>query len=478
MKFIVRTALAWASACALGTCLAAGPGAEEFSWRARLNLPAGASAVRVDLPADALMRLQSADARDLRVFNASGEAVPITWPASLAVSAPPSAFTASYGAFPLMKSSAARPKGAAAVSVQIDGAGARQSVWVRMDGHGGASASAQESTLPSAIFDLRQEKQTLSAISAQADLPPNQPVLVTASSSTDLAQWTPLNLRGRLYRFEGPGAPSNLRLEMDAAQSLQGRYLRLDWQGHEGVKLRAIAGEIAQVQAAQARVQAPLPVPMQASPVALEWRLDFATPIAALALVSQRANWLAPVRVLGRDDPAQPWRVLGQTVVFRLGAGAGETNNPPLVLGPVSTRWLRIEASHGMALDAKTMQASVEFQPLRLVFLASGAGPFTLAAGRPQTPSVAMASASFGAALPGDLNQLPAASIAQVDMAPATAGHSLFGQVLPWGIQTRDLALWGALLAGVALLGTVAFSLLHQLEAARDNGAENASQHD
>ena len=34
------------------------------------------AAVRTELPAEALMRLQSSDARDVRVFNATGEAVP------------------------------------------------------------------------------------------------------------------------------------------------------------------------------------------------------------------------------------------------------------------------------------------------------------------------------------------------------------------------------------------------------------------
>lgn len=459
--------------------IAAGPSAEEFSWRARLSLPAGASMVRVDLPAEALMRLQSFDARDLRVFNAAGEAVPHTLAGAAAHSPVAVALTGSYAAFPLMKSNSSKSKRDGAVTVRIDGSGGPSSIWVRLDGKGassGAQASVQDAVaLPSAIFDLRTEKQSLSAITLRADLPANHPVLITAASSNDLSQWTPLNLRGRLYRFEGPGAPANERLEFDSAQNLQGRYLRLDWHGHDGVKLHSLKGEVAQAQSAPRRLRASLPEPTQAGPAALEWRLDFATPLAALVLSSQRANWLAPVRVLGRDDPSQAWRQLDQTVIFRLGAEGAESVNPPLVLQAVSTRWLRIEASHGMALDAKTTQASAEFQPLRLAFLASGEGPFTAVAGRAQTPSVALPHASFSAALPGDLNQLPAATIQSVDMAPASVGDSLLGQRLPWGMQRRDLALWAALLAGVGLLGAVAFSLLRQLKSARPG---DASQHD
>ena len=435
--------------------------------------------VRIDLPADALLRLQSFDARDLRVFNGAGEAVPHTLASAAANSPVAAALTGSYAAFPLMKSSGAKPKQRGAVTVRLDGAGGPTSIWVRMDGQGapsGAAGTAPDAVaLPSAIFDLRQEKQNLSALTLRADMPANHPVHVTAASSADLAQWTALNLRGRLYRFDGPGAPANERLEFDSAQNLQGRYLRLDWHGHDGVKLHSLKGEVAQAQAAPRRLRASLGGPTQAGPAALEWRLDFATPMAALVLSSQRANWLAPVRVLGRDDPAQAWRLLDQTVIFRLGAAGAESINPPLVLPQVSTRWLRVEASHGIALDANTTQASVEFQPLRLAFLASGDGPFSVVAGRAQTPSVALPHASFSAALPGDLNQLPAALIQSVDLAPASAGDSLFGQRLPWGIQRRDLALWAALLAGVGLLGAVAFSLLRQLKSARP---QDASQHD
>jgi hypothetical protein len=448
--------------------------AGEFAWRARLELPAGASMVRVDLPAAALMRLQSEDARDLRVFNASGDAVAFTLgrPATPALSAAPES-TASYPAFPLLAGRPGKAPAAGSLSVRIDEPGGPRQVWVRLDRAGPAAGAAaglpDGPSLPSAIFSTGAEKQILSAITVQAQLPANQPVRVTAATSTDLAQWITLPVRGRLYRFEGPGAPVNERLEFEQPQRLQGRYLRLDWQGHEGVKLASIKGEVAPAQPAPRLLRAPLPAPTQAGPAALEWRLDFSTPMAALALSTTRPNTLVPVRILGRTMAAQPWRQIGQTVLYRLGQAGAESSNGPLALNQ-SVRWLRVEASHAMELDAATVQATAEFQPLQVVFIATGAAPFTLAAGRSETPAVALSNATFSSAMPGDLDLLPKAVIAGVESTKAEAGAGWISR-LPGGVSGRDLALWGALLGGVLLLGAVAFTLLRQLKTARPEAA-------
>ena len=50
-----------------GLCHADNPVPREFAWRASLEVPAGASLVRTELTAQALLRLQSRDARDLRI---------------------------------------------------------------------------------------------------------------------------------------------------------------------------------------------------------------------------------------------------------------------------------------------------------------------------------------------------------------------------------------------------------------------------
>jgi hypothetical protein len=429
-----------------------------FAWRAPIELPAGASVARVDLPAAALLHLQSSDARDLRVYNAAGEAVAF---ARFNVAMPPPARTHSYAALPLYTSAAATVGArSGSVQVRIEEPGQQRSVWVRMDGADVPGVPK----LASALFPMKDEQRLISAIEVQGTIPANTPIRIAASSSADLAQWTPTPLRGRLYRFEGEGAPVNMTLEFERPISVDGRFLRLDWSGQDGVAISAITGVVAPVSQAPARVRAELPAPAAAANGAVELATGFLTPIAALQISASRDNSLLPVRILGRNEPGQPWRLLGQSVVYRLGPGGAAGVNPPAPLHGASARWLRIESTNGADLGAAGLKLAAEFEPVRLVFVATGAGPFEVAAGRAATPPAALASTMISAVLgQRKLDDLPLAALGPPVLKGETPPNWL-AAVWPGVAPNKALVLWGVLLAGVLLLAAVAWSLLRQLK--------------
>jgi hypothetical protein len=402
--------------------------ASEFTWRAPLDLPAGASLVRVDLPAAALQTLQTSDAGDLRVFNAAG-----------------------------------RPPVPGSVQVRVDTDGAQPAVWVHLEAPrtGTSPPAATQAPLPAAIFTTQTQKSPISALIVQASLPANQPVPVNVSTSTDLTHWTPVAVRGPLYRFEGDSAPVNDQLEFEVPLSLEGRYLRLDWPGHDAVRVSAVTGLIAAPTPAPARLRVSLGPVHSTSPAAWIWQTGFSTPVAALALGTSQPNTLLPVHILGRNDTTQAWRTLARTVVYRLGPAGHESVNPPVALGGTPVRWLRVEASHGMSLDAVPLEAAVEFEPLQLVFLATGNGPFVLAAGRPGTASAALPLATLTGPIQERVQDLPLARIGPVQIR-STPPASPLQVVLPEGLSTQAAVLWAVLLLGVAVLGAVAWSLLRQ----------------
>jgi hypothetical protein len=437
------------------------PSPSEFSWRASLTLPAGASLTRLRLPAEALAQLQSNTAQDLRVFNAAGEAVAFAFaapPEATAIPAP----TPPYAAYPLFSTASGQRPARGSLQVRLDDAPQHQSVWVQLAGHPDA-ASPAATQLPAVLMDTRQATHSISTLTLQGALPANTLVHFTLASSSDLAHWTPVPLRGPLYQFEGVDAPRQLTLELQQALPLQGRYLRLDWAGQQGVRVDRVSVSPALV--APPRVRAALAPGMADGRSSLTWALDFATPLAALQLSTSRDNTLVPVRILGRNDAAQPWRVLTQTAVYQLGAAGAQTRNPPIALGGVSVRWLRVEASHGMLLPDIPLQASVEFEPREVIFLASGPPPFELAVGRPSTPGAAVALAMLGAAIRVSLADLPQAQISQVRLTPAALPDSRLQRWLPAGVPPRSALLWAVLLAAVALLAGVAYTLLRQLSA-------------
>jgi hypothetical protein len=453
---MMKTLLACGAALLALTAQAAVRAEDGFGWRAPIEPPAGASVVRVELPHAALMHMQSSAGNDVRVFNSAGEAVPFAWitPPEPAAK-PPEEKAAGVRALPLftLPASARKPQGA--VQVHVGGA---QPVWVRVDG---APAGTEVKPLDSVLFDTRTERKPWSAVDVQAQLPANTPVRVTAWTSADLAQWTPVAARGRLYRFEGDGAPANFRLVFDPPLALDDRYLRLDWSGQDGVSVAAISGVLAAATPQERRVRAQLPALQEVAPDKAELWTGFATRIAALGLATPRENTLVPVRVMGRSDTSQPWRLLGQTVVYRLGSGTDTTVNPPLELQGASVRQLRIESTNGAPLGPAQLRAEAQFAPRQLVFVASGSPPFTLAAGRDAIENAALpAPTVLGALGPRKPQDLPLATLgAAQENSIAPAGTDFLSR-----LATRQSALWLVLLAGVAILGGVAWTLMRQMK--------------
>lgn len=468
MNTLTKPILWWlAGTLSAGVAAADAPAPSEFAWRATLSVPAGASAARITLPAEAMVRLQSPDARDVRVFNADGETVAFSVVTPAGSTNGETAQTRRFPALPLFTAVSGKRPTKGAVQVHVGQSNQRSSVWVdfgdtrSVDG----APEAPANRLPSALFDTREDKQTITALTLQADFPANTLVHFSLASSTDLAHWTPVALKGPLFRFDGPGAPSNRTLALQQALPLEGRYLRLSWDGQAGVQVQDMVGSIATTWSPPPRVRAPLAPGLPDGNSSLIWPLDFAAPLAALHLRAARDNTLVPVRILGRNDAAQPWRPLAQSVVYRLGPAGYEDSNAAVALGGASVRWLRVEATNGMALPSADLQATLEFQPIEVVFLASGKAPFELVAGRAGSTAAAIDSAVLASAMTRKLEDLPGATIAAVRLESDSATDSPLARWLPTGTAQRTVMLWAVLLIGVLVLAGVAYTLLRQLSA-------------
>lgn len=455
----IRRIAAFALAATSLLASAQEPRPDAFTWRATLDTAGHQGLMRMPLPAEALARLQSRDAGDLRVFDAQGQPVPFALATPPRPAAAPPQQTAAIRALPLHAAPAGSraPKGTLQLRARQNGD--RQSVWVQF-GDAAAQQPPGTTPLPAALFDTRQLAADVGGFIVRAQLPPNVPVQFTLSTSADLAEWTPVPARGRIFRFDGEGAPANDRLELSAPLRLKDRYLRLDWSGQEGVRVESVVGLLAAAAPARELPALVLPAPAPDGASAVEWPLGFATPVSMLELGTPRANTLVPVRVLGRGQPPEPWRPLAQAVVYRLGPAGQESTNPAIALPAVSAGTLRVEATHGMRLEGVPLTLRVLFQPVDVVFAAGTAGPYRLVAGSAGVRASALPLGMLAATTATAVEALPAARIASVDLAaaPATGGPGW----LPRGVDGKTAGLWLVLLLGVALLGGVAWSLLRQ----------------
>jgi hypothetical protein len=339
---------------------------------------------------------------------------------------------------------------------------------VRWGGGAAQTPPAGAQPLNAALFDMREEKNPLAALEVAGALPPNVLVNLELASSENLQDWTPLTVKGPLFHFEGADAPHNTTLVLQQTWQPRGRYLRLRWPGQDGVCVTAITGQLGADRTQPVPLRAALPSGLADGKTGLSWTLPFATPITALQLQAVQDNTLVPVRIAGRMDAAQPWRNLASTVVFRLDSVGAGAVNAPVTMPATPLRALRVEASNGLALPAGGLQATVEFAPVQLAFVASGMGPFTLAAGRANTPAAAVDASLFGAVSPAKLAELPLATVDALQSDAPSAVPAWMAAWLPAGVPWRSVLLWGVLLAGVLALGGVAVSLMRQLNRKQD----------
>jgi hypothetical protein len=464
-----------AGVLALGGALLAGPVAAadalaptDFAWRANLVVPAGTSLARVALPVDALLRLQGSAAQDVRVFNAAGEVVPFAVLRRSDVERDaPLQRTRSYAAHGMFSSTALGMPVKGGVEVQVDADGATRA-WVHWGDSTAQNLPAGKQPLNAVVFDVREEKNPVAALEVAGSLPSNVLVNLELSISDNLKDWTPVAVKGPLFHFEGADAPHNTTLVLLQTLQLRGRYLLLRWPGQDGVSVTGVTGQLATERTQPAPLRAALPAGVADGKTSLSWSLPFATPITALHLQAVQDNTLVPVRIAGRMDAAQPWRNLASTVVYRLDSVGTGTGNSPVAMPATPLRALRVEASNGLALPAGGLQATVEFAPVQLAFLASGAGPFTLAAGRANTPAAAVDAGLFGAVSPAKLAELPLATVDALQADAPSAAPAWMAAWLPAGVPWRSVLLWGVLLVGVLVLGGVAVSLMRQLNRKQD----------
>ncbi len=437
----------------------------DFSWRATLDTAGHHGLMRLAIPAEALAQMQTRNAADLRVFDVDGQPVAFSLATPATAADPPRRRTAAVRALPLHAADTGTRLPQGAVQLKVDGPG--QAVWVQLGAERAEAAiDAKARRLPAALFDTRRLQDPITGLAVQARLPANVPVQLTLSTSRDLAAWSAVPTAGRIYRFDGDGAPANDIVELSAPLSLAGQYLRVEWHGQQGVQVDALAGLLPSARPARLLPAMALQEPHADGDAAIEWQLASALPVAQLEIRTDRAGTLLPLRILGRNQPSESWRMLGNTVVYRLDAAGQESLNPPTGLPAPAVRSLRVEATHGMRLDGAGLSARVLFDPIDIVFVAGGSGTYRLAVGRPATSAVALPLRVLAATTATPVDDLPAARIARVESS-VDAARPAWARWLPRYVEPRTAGLWAVLLVGVLLLGGVAWSLLRQLAAKR-----------
>ncbi|MDX5374112.1 MAG: DUF3999 domain-containing protein [Pseudomonadaceae bacterium] len=431
----------------LATLLVAPLARADYATQVPLTLEGEGPWYRLELPLGLQMAARHADLRDLRVLNAEGEE--LAYALTLGASQPAERRQeAAVKWFPL--TGPADAQAVPAIRVQRSTSGTLVEVAPEQAGQGEQllrgwllDASAFDQPLHRLQLDWSSEQEGFQRFSIEA--------------SDDLQHWRRWE-DGQIARLSFDGERVEQReVVLPGAKA---RYLRLLWQApQQAPALLAVRVVSIENQAAAPSLAWSAPLrPTSSKAGEYSWELPLSLPLQKIRVELPAGNVLAPVSLASRGAGKLEWQPLTRGLLYRLPQDGREVLQDEIELWgtPVQQLRLRVDArGGGLGSEGPTIRVAV--RATQVVFLARGSAPYRLALGDASARSAAL---PLGTLIPGyeprrlaELGraiapqEVPAAVREVADAAQASAD---------W----KRIGLWGVLLAGVALLGGMAFSLL------------------
>ena len=439
---------------------------EQYGGSAELTLGSpGQGLYRVQLPLAVLQQSRSVDARDVRVFNAAGEPVPVGWAGTPpAVATEPRQVRLPHFAWPAYAS----PSGEQASEVRIELGPQGAVLRVERSGKPGWAPSAASATA-TWLLDLAPlgAEKPSAVVLHWAPEPFALVVGADIESSADAQTW---HAAGRATLLDVPASAQGSaiverRVEI-ASLVAQARYLRIRLA--QAMRLERVDAELA--------VQAP-PVALESARFLLQqdgvnaWTLDTGTALKVrrMQLHLAQDNSVAPLQIARRAVDAfdsrspQDWLPVASHTAYRLVRDGASLQSPSFTVAEHNTREWRFSLDARVSPPSSPPEITLWWNAPKLLFAARGAGPFRLAVGRDHAPATALdRSVLVPGYRQGDEFALPAATVGSLTVrTPAGTWLEVFDQVSAEAY--RRWLLWAVLGAAVVALCALAWKLSHDL---------------
>ncbi len=445
--------------------------AADYSHAIPVTVSGKNAVVQLRVPQAVYLNARSAALHDLRVFDASGKALPF------ALMQPASQSQASRRELPVTVFPVTNALSQSAVKndfeIKTSADGAVTSITTR---HGAQpKAGADGARLDALVFDMGKADGARPAFDALAFTLPegmsNYHAQVELEVSDDLRGWETLGNASLswLANNERQTLVSN-RMEF-APRAF--RYARLTWREGTPVQFARIVAE--------SPTQTDLPPALESiviEPVAGKFAGDVvynaapAIPVRRLNVqFSERQNVVLPAllgdyvelpAVKGTSTTRWDFRPRLQATFFQITQDGRQRKSGDVILDEVhESRWvLRPRAATS---DQPALRLS--WIPATLVFMASGPGPYSISFGRadakPAQLDVAQVAPGFSAAELQSVEQAVAGQLKAGGVRPAATSDA---EAASGAARTRMLMLWGVLLLGVGVLAFMAWRLIGQMK--------------
>ncbi|RON59038.1 DUF3999 domain-containing protein [Pseudomonas frederiksbergensis] len=446
--------LGWLGAVALGVALSAGAQEKpsDFSTQVPLSVSGEGPWYRLELPLSVQLNARQTDLSDVRVFNAAGEAQAYALARQTAQSAE-NRTTTDVKWFPLYNSADATER-APSVRVQSSANGTLVEVQPSSQLEAGEEvlrgwlldASGIKAPLQQLILDWTSERDGFQRFSIEA--------------SDDLQHWQSWG-EGQVARLSF--ADERVEQHEVGLPGQSARYLRLLWNAPQSAPTLTSA----QLESASTRS---LPLPLVWSPPLAgtrlkdgeyTWQLPMGLNVERVQIELNQPNSLAPVNLSGRRESSLPWQPLSSGLLYRLTQNGQDVVQNELQLSGQTVQQLKLtvdERGGGLGVEAPTVKFAV--RSTQVVFLARGAGPYTLALG---SATVKTANLPLSTLIP-DYSPAKFASLgkATVDGGAVVTQAPTAVAAATADTNWKKFGLWAVLLLSVLFLAVMAVSLLRK----------------
>jgi hypothetical protein len=467
--FLGRLRSAGVSLAVFAAAVSASPGDApgDYSHTIPLSVSGNQAVVQLQLPRAVYLEARSADLRDLRVFDAAGTSLPFALIEPVRP-AQESRSTTPVAVFPVHAPAGAASRLPDGLQIQTNENGAVISVSA-------PQARSAGDVLVSLVLDLQNSGQTANRQDAApvSTLALTLPAEVKAYSarvaletSDDLQDWETIVETSVNWLVNNQGA--SMRRDRIEFPPSSFRFARIRWLEGTPIEFSTITAE----RVARRRMPAQSEgIVLQAKPGTAGQDLLYEAPIAV------------PAESLGLELHGQNIVLPALIGQYHKVVGSGGGNPTSVQLRPVANatffqltqnRQRRVSADIGIAPTHAAQwvlrpQATIaerpglrlRWTPTRMVFVASGKGPYTLAFGR---TGVQSSQVPVTQVAPG----FSARELAMLEQ--ANAGEPVRHNVRDDGSHgpapNHSIWLWALLLCGVAALAAMAWKLARQLKEA------------
>jgi hypothetical protein len=439
----------------VNTAMAKDPSLKDFAYGMRLEVAGNDAIYETPLPMDTYLGITSGNLEDLCVFNGQGEIVPFM------VLRPPTEIAAAQETriLPMFPLSGDPDRKLAGLSLQVRKDRTGSIVNVTTDG------AVSTRKVVAYLLDASLLDRPVSALEVELQpIAEGSVIKVTVESSNDLEHWTTMMTGATIIRLRyGDRSLERRTIELEPVKA---KYFRLS--SPDSIEMPQLKGVIARLAASAIE----MPRQWKEVPAAAknekpdEYSFDTAghMPVDRIRVILPQDNTLVSATFYSRTDTGKPWIPRQSSLLYRLRIKGMDVTGPDIVLPPVTDRYWLMRVEHGGGgLGNGIPQLRFGWVPEKLVFVARGNAPFTLAYGSAR----ARLDAGQGEALLTRFRELQQGNT--VTRVAVTGPQMVLGgaAVLRPAITPQNwksAVLWAALALGVALLAWMATRLFKQLD--------------